>query len=175
MFVTNIFAGTVSEVTPSGAVSLFAAGPLLAPATLPPPAPPFAAGPNDIALDKHGDALYVTNVGQGSVVKIVIQEDGSAGAITAFATGIPTPDGLTFDKRGDLYVASPFTNSIFFVTSAGRASPLSLDTSAETLNNPSNVAFLGHNLYITSLGFSTSTGKISVAAVQSPGDEADGR
>jgi sugar lactone lactonase YvrE len=162
IFVTNIFAGTVSKVTQSGTISTFAGGPLLAVGGS------LGAGPNDIALDKHADALYVTNVGQSTVVKIKIDDDGGAGAITAFATGIPTPDGLVFDKKGNLYVCSPFTNSIYLVTDTGSASPFALDTSTESLNNPSNVAFQGHDLYITNLALSASSGKISVITLQFP-------
>jgi len=169
MFVTNIFAGTVSKVTPRGAVSVFASGPLLAPVLLSIGA---AAGPNDLTFGKEGSALYVTNVGQNTVVKIEVKEDGTAGAITHFA-GVPAPDGLAFDQRGNLYLTSPFTNRLFVVTPAGAASPLPLDTSHESLVNPSNVAFQGHKLYITNLGFATGTGKISVVAVQSPGCPCD--
>jgi sugar lactone lactonase YvrE len=166
MFLTNIFAGTVSKVTPHGAVSVFASGPLLATAAIP---AGFVIGPNDIALDKKGTALYVTNAGLNTVVKIEIQKDGTAGEITDFAAGIPTPDGLAFDQKGNLYVNSPFTNGIFVVAPDGTVSPLPLDTTQESLDNPSNVAFQGHQLYITNLSFTTGTGKISVVAEHTPG------
>jgi sugar lactone lactonase YvrE len=169
MFVTNILAGTVAKVTPGGVVSVFASGPLLAPAIV---QPGLAAGPNDLTLGNEGTALYVTNIGQNTVVKIEINEDGTAGAITRFA-GVPLPDGLAFDHKGNLYVTSPFTNGIFVVSRDGAVSPLQLDTTHESLANPSNVAFQGHQLYITNLSFTTGTGKISVVAVQSPGCHCD--
>ena len=166
MFVTNIFAGTVSRVTPDGAVSVFASGPHLATAAIP---EGFVIGPNDIAFDKKGTALYVTDAGLNTVVKVEVQKDGTAGAITDFAAGIPTPDGLAFDQKDNLYVNSPFTNSIFVVAPDGTVTPLALDTTQESLDNPSNVAFQGPQLYITSLSFTTGTGKISVVAEQIPG------
>ncbi len=170
IFVTDILAGTVSKVTPTGALSVFASGPLLATAPI---SPTTAAGPNDITLDTHQDALYVSNVGQGTIVKIGLEDNGSAGPISVFASGVPTPDGLAFATNGNLYVASPFTNSIYVVAPDGSASPLALNTTSESLNNPSNVAFLGHSLYISNLGLSTSTGYLSVVSLHIPGNETD--
>ncbi len=170
MFLTNIFAGTVAEVTPDGAVSVFASGPLLAPALIP---AGFVIGPNDITLDKTETALYVTNIGQNTVVKVEVQKDGAAGAITDFAVGVPSPDGLAFDVKGNLYVASPFTNGIFVVAPDGSVSPLPLDTTQESLDNPSNVAFQGPQLYISNLSLDTGTGKISVVTEQVPGCPCD--
>jgi sugar lactone lactonase YvrE len=163
MFLTNILAGNVAKVTPEGVVSVFADGPLLAVA---PVQPGLSAGPNDLTLDNEGNALYVTNIGQSTVVKIEINEDGTAGTISKFAA-VPGPDGLAFDHSGRLYVTSPFTNGLFVVAPDGTASPLALDTTHESLSNPSNVALQGHQLYITSLGLATGMGKISVVTVQS--------
>ncbi len=109
LFVTDLLAGTVSKITTDGAMSVFASGPLLAPALLPQVG--LQLGPNDLAFDKKGTALYVTNVGQGTVVKVEVRQDGTAGAITDFAN-VPTPDGVAFDIKGNLYVTSPFTNAI---------------------------------------------------------------
>jgi sugar lactone lactonase YvrE len=163
MFLTNILAGNIAKVTPEGAVSVFASGPLLAAA---PVAPGLSAGPNDLTLNNEESALYVTNIGQNTIVKIAINEDGTAGTISKFAA-VAGPDGLAFDHKGNLYVTSPFTNGVFVVAPNGAASPLTLDTTHESLSNPSNLAFHGHQLYITSLGLATGTGKISVVTVQS--------
>ncbi len=165
MFVTDLQTGIVSKVTPSGLVSVFASGPLLAPSFLPQLG--LSLGTNDLTFDKGGDALYVTNVGLGTVVKIQVLMDGSAGAITNFAN-VPTPDGVAFDVGGRLYVTSPLTNSIWIVASDGSAVQLGLDTSHDRLNNPSNVAFVGPNLYITNLALG-GTGEVVVVKVNVPG------
>ena len=171
MFVTNIFDGSVSKVTPSGTVSTFASGGLLAPG----PVGGLTLGPNDIAFNDAGTALFVSNVGENTVVKIEVNKDGTAGALTTYATGVPTPDGLAFDRKGNLYVCSPFTNAVWVVTPAGAAAPAPFDTSKESLNNPSNVAFLGHRLFISNLALFTPgvLSKISVVRVQSPGLQDD--
>ncbi len=163
LFVTDLIAGTVSKITSNGSVSLFASDPLLAPAPI--PGAGLTLGTNDITFDKKESALYVTNVGQGTVVQITIGKDGRAGTITKF-TNIPTPDGIAFDKKGILYVTSPFTNSVWTITRSGAAHELSIDTSHEPLNNPSNLAFHGSRLYITNLAIG-GTGTIAVATTQS--------
>jgi len=167
MFITNIFAGTVARVTTAGKVSVFADGPFLA---AKPTAIGFTIGPNDITFDRAGTALYVTNIGQNTVVKIEVRGDGAAGSITNFAVGIPTPDGLTFDQRGNLLVASPFTNSIWVVAPDVRP-VLFPSTPSETLSEPLNLAFRGRSLYITNLGLGAGAGKISVVTVPVPDEE----
>ncbi len=165
MFLTDLLTGIVSRVTPSGSVSVFASGPLLAPALL--PLLGLSLGTNDLTFDKGGDALYVTNVGLGTVVRIQVTQGGNAGAITNFAN-VPTPDGVAFDEEGRLYVTSPFTNSIWIVASDGTSVQLALDTSHDSLNNPSNVAFVGQNLFITNLALG-GLAEVSMVTVNVPG------
>jgi len=165
MFVTDLLTGIVSKVTPSGLVSVFASGPLLAPALL--PGLGLSLGTNDLTFDQGRGALYVTNVGLGTVVKIQVMKDGAAGAITNFAH-VTTPDGVAFDEEGRLYVTSPFTNSVWILAGDGSAVQLALDTSHDSLNNPSNVAFVGRNLYITNLALG-GLAEVSVVTVSAPG------
>jgi sugar lactone lactonase YvrE len=161
-FVTDLTAGSVSKITPNGAVSTFASGGLLAPAPI--PSAGLTLGSNDLVFNQEQTALFVTNVGQDMVVKITIGTDGKAGAITKFAS-IPGPDGIAFDQQRLLYVTSPFTNSVYTITSNGSTHKLSIETTQEPLNNPSNLAFQGHQLYITNLAIG-GTGSIEVATVR---------
>ncbi len=166
-FVTDLLAGSVSKITPSGTVSTFASGGLLAPAPI--PGTGLTLGSNDLVFNEEQTALYVTNVGQGIVVKIAVGKDGKAGAVTKFAS-IPTPDGVAFDEKGLLFVTSPFTNSVYTVTSNGSTQKLSIDTSHAQLNNPSNLAFHGRQLYITNLAIG-GTGSITVVTVHPTDDD----
>jgi sugar lactone lactonase YvrE len=165
-FVTDLVAGTVSKISPDGTVSTVASGGLLAPA--PVPGTGLTLGSSDLVLNEKQTALYVTNVGQDMVVKITLGKDGTADAITKFAS-IPGPDGIALDQ-GLLYVTSPFTNSVYTITSNGSTQKLSIDTTHEQLNNPSNLAFHGRQLYITNLAIS-GTGSIAVVTIQPTEDD----
>jgi len=165
LFAADLMASQVYKVTPAGDVSVFASGPLLAAASL--PGTPFTFGTNDLAFDSKGSALYVTDVGLGTVVKIEINEDGSAGTMENFAS-MTTPDGLAFDVKGNLYVTSVFGNTIQVIGKDGTIQTLNLDTSQVPLLNSSNVAFQGRTLYITNLDFQ-GTGTIDFTTVESPG------
>jgi sugar lactone lactonase YvrE len=166
-FVTDLVAGSVSKITQDGTVSTLASGGLLAPAPI--PGAGLTLGSNDLVFNEKQTTLYVTNVGQNIVVKITIGKDGKADAITKFAS-IPGPDGIAFDNRGLLYVTSPFTNSVYAITSNGSTQKLSIDTTNEPFNNPSNLAFHGRQLYITNLAIS-GTGSITVVTVQPADDD----
>ncbi len=165
IFIAN-FAGSIDEVTQSGAMSLFATGGLLTPGTI----GGFTIGPNDMTYNEDQNALYTTNTGTGTVVKIQINDDGTAGAITAYAS-VPTPDGLVFDRHGNLYVTSPFADSIFLVTPDGSVSPVVL-SGTETLDGPSSAIFHGNTMYITNLNLASThpSGYLSTVVLKSPGD-----
>lgn len=143
------FAGAIDKVTQSGKVTFdWATGALLA-------AGASGIGPNDITYNHKMNAVFTTNTGLNAVVEIPINRDGSAGTTTVYAT-VPGPDGLVFDQKGDLYVASPFTNTIFLVTPDGSLSPMSF-TGTEALYSPSAVILHGDTLYITNLDVSFSS------------------
>jgi sugar lactone lactonase YvrE len=165
LYVTDLLAGTVSKVTPDGTVSIFASGPLLGTALVRQLG--LKVGPNDLAFGKDGRTLYITDLGLGTVVKVTVQKDGTASAPTSFAN-VPFPDGIAFDITGQAYVTSPLTNTIQLISPDGSMRKLSLDTTHESLNNPSNLAFIGRQLYITDLGL-IGNPEISVVTVELPG------
>ena len=161
------FAGSIEKVTQSGQVTLnWATGGLLTPRT----SGGFTIGPNDIIYNQQENALYTTNTGTNTVVRIQISEDGSAGAMSAYAS-VPGPDGLAFDAHGDLYVASPFRNTIFLVAPGGSSVTPMTFNGTETLDRTSSVILHGNYLYITNLNvaLSHSSGYVSVVPVRFPG------
>jgi sugar lactone lactonase YvrE len=160
------FAGSIYKVTQGGQVTLWATGGLLTPVA----SGGFTIGPNDIMYNQQQNAVFTTNTGSNTVVEIKINQDGSAGAMSTYAA-VPGPDGLAFDAHGDLYVASPFTNTVFVVSPGGSSvSPMTF-TGSETLDGPSAVILHGNNLYITNLnlGGTHSSGYVAVTAVRFPG------
>jgi DNA-binding beta-propeller fold protein YncE len=143
IFIAN-FDGSVDLVTQTGAMSLFASGGLLTPGTI----NGFTIGPNDIVYNEGQNALYTTNTGTNTVVKIQILHHETPGAVTAYAA-VLTPDGLVFDKQGNLYVASPFTNSIFLVSPGGASVSQVVFGGTEKLDTPSAAIIVGNTMYIT--------------------------
>jgi sugar lactone lactonase YvrE len=164
LFVTDSFLGKVFKISPAGTVSVFASGPLLE--GLPPES---AFGANGLAFNKEGTTLYVANTAKGTIVKIEVLRDGSAGPQTVFASGIPSPDGVAFDVKNNLYVTANFANQIWVVTPDGSASNVGLDTSLESLENPASLAFRGRDLYITNTGFTSFVSDVAVVTVEYPG------
>lgn len=141
------FAGQIDKVTQSGTVTLnWATGGLLTPGTI----MGFTIGPNDIMYNQQQNALYTSNTGTNTVVKVQINADGSAGAQSAYAT-VSGPDGLAFDPQGNLYVASPFTNNIFLVSPGGSSVTPMTFTGTATLGGPTAVIFHGNSMFITNM------------------------
>lgn len=61
---------------------------------------------NGVALAPGGDAVYVAQTTDYSVLRYPITADGTVGPAERFAEGLPGfPDGLTFGPRGRLWVA----------------------------------------------------------------------
>jgi len=85
LFVTNLDAGTISEVTPGGVVSTFASGSTARPA---------------LAFDDAGN-LFVANLGAGTISEVT-----PAGVVSTFVSGFNSPTGLAFDDAGNLFVAN---------------------------------------------------------------------
>lgn len=125
------------------------------------PHPAIAAGfgiigANGIFVNKHGDVL-VNNTDLGSVVRIPVNPDGSAGTATNFAgpnCALWGADGGAIDNQDNLWVAGNSGNKIVKVDSSGNFSVFSTST---LLNFPTDIAFgTGRGdrkvAYITNLG-----------------------
>ena len=103
----------------------------------------------------HG-AVYVSNTSTGSIVRIPILPDGSAGPAAVRYNGVKWVDDFTFDARGNLYAAEIAANELRRVSADGRQVVLATKP-RDGLDNPSAVAFgVGvHDteLYITNAAY----------------------
>jgi hypothetical protein len=94
--------------------------------------------PYGIAIDATGDVYYSQET--GNIMKRTV-----AGVTTTFATGISQPNGMTFDKSGNLIVVDKVEGEIKKITPAGVVS-----TIITGLANPTNVAYAPNgDLYIS--------------------------
>jgi hypothetical protein len=123
LFVTDSAASTIFEIARSGAVSAWVSSALLAgdAAQCGGSGNPFPIGANGLA-EREG-AFFATNTDKGSIVRVAINPDGSAG-VPALAVGpdcaaLAGADGLTVDSRGDFVVAVNRQNKVVRVAKAG--------------------------------------------------------
>ncbi|HSO36688.1 MAG TPA: hypothetical protein VLT33_29385, partial [Labilithrix sp.] len=125
LLVTDSASGIVFRVTPAGAVTHWKEGAELSGSPACPGPLPFPIGANGIA--RTADAVFVTNTAKGSIVRIAVAPDGSAGALTTVVADCKYLglDGLAVDADGSLIVAqNGAPGRLLRVTNAGAVSVL---------------------------------------------------
>lgn len=159
LFVTDGQLGVVWKIGPGGEArnvvpTVWLASPLLAPNPSDPGAPNgISVGANGIAFDAGKRNLYVGNFDNGQVLKIAVGCDGSAGAVTTFASDarLKGLDGIAFDARGTLYGAGNPASQIVTIDRKGFvnvvASGSAFDTPASLVFGSPNV-WHGNTLYV---------------------------
>jgi sugar lactone lactonase YvrE len=105
LFITDSAVGRIFKVTPEGTVTTWANHPELGGTPACDVPLPFPIGANGIALTPS--AIFVANTAKGSIVKIAVNADGTAGAASTIVrdcqyVGV---DGLSLDTDGSLLVA----------------------------------------------------------------------
>lgn len=161
LYVTDMTGGKVWKIDRRRHVSLWAEGPLLT-GNLPlPPGFPEGnpLGANGAAI--HRGALYVAVTFAPRVVRIPINDDGTAGVPeilvsppTFMAAGIFALDGLVADFHGNLYVASPPARAVVKVATQDSSVSIVAGPAEGITASPLSLAFgypdrQGQTLYVT--------------------------
>jgi hypothetical protein len=97
---------------------------------------PGYAGPNGIKL--FGGAAYITNTGAGTIIRVPILPDGSAGVPSIYASGLALDD-FAFGADGSLFLATQVENSVIRLFPDGTRSIIA--TQADGLLGDSALAF----------------------------------
>ncbi len=93
-------------------------------------------GPNGVKL--FGGAAYITNTGAGTIIRVPILPDGSAGVPSIYASGLPLDD-FAFGADGSLFLATQVENSVIRLFPDGTRSIIA--TQADGLLGDSALAF----------------------------------
>jgi hypothetical protein len=124
---------------------------------------PFAyIGANTVALHPDGRTLFVGAdggpggpTGGGLLVRIPINDDGSAGLPDLFAAGMGPNDGLEVGPDGTIYFADMYNSDIWGFSPDGTRRLLiaSVNEFGDPLDNATSLVHLDGCLYNTQLGF----------------------
>jgi sugar lactone lactonase YvrE len=93
---------------------------------------------NGIKFDLFQRNLYVSVSYQGTIYRIPMQENGSAGTPAVYASNL-TPDDFAFDLLGNLYVATEPSMSVVRIFPDGTQETIA--SAADGLENTSAVLF----------------------------------
>jgi len=109
---------------------------------------------NGIAMHPGGEAVYVCETFAPAITRIPIRADGSAGVAEPHATDLPgLPDGLAFDRAGNLVVGCYEPSRLLRITPDGTGCDVLIeDVTAHVFCHPTNIAFAGDTLFTANLG-----------------------
>jgi sugar lactone lactonase YvrE len=147
LYLTDSTSGTVWRVSlRTRTASLWAQAPQL----VPPPGTGFGAN----GIKVHDDAVWVSNTGAGTLMRIPVGRHGTAGAVTTVAQGLTSIDDFTFTGNGDTVLAAlNFVSEVAIVYPNG--SNHIVLTSTDGLSNPTSIAVRGSTVYVASAAYAT--------------------
>lgn len=149
LFVSESHFGEIWRLSEDGSFTRWFSGAALVGTVLPGPCglvhPAVAAGfgaigANGVFFNKSGD-MFVNNTDLGTVVRIRVNRDGSAGAASVIAgpsCELWGADGGAFDNKDNLYIAANSGNKIIKLEPDGHFSVFS---DSKLLHFPTDIAF----------------------------------
>ncbi|MFD3467927.1 SMP-30/gluconolactonase/LRE family protein [Streptomyces sp. NPDC058682] len=145
LYITDSVLGTISSVpTTGGTPRTWSTAPELASTGF--------LGAN--GLKTRGGALWVTNLDRGTVLRIPVLRDGSAGPVQTRATGLAGIDDFAFTGHGDQILAAlNGPGEVVVVQPDGTHSTVL--TAADGLQNPTSIALRGDTAYVLSAAYVT--------------------
>jgi sugar lactone lactonase YvrE len=147
LYLTDSSIGTVWRVSlRTRTASLWAQGPALV--------PPAGSGFGANGIKVHDDSVWVSNTGQGTLLRIPVGRHGAAGAVTTVAQGLTSIDDFTFTGNGDTVLAAGnFVNQVNIVYPNGTHHTVL--TAADGLSSPTSIAVRGSTVYVASAAYAS--------------------
>ncbi|MCH5673222.1 hypothetical protein [Streptomyces gilvus] len=116
---------------------------------------PGASGFGVNGIKVHNDGVWVSNTDRGTLLRIPVRPDGSAGRIETRATGLDGIDDFGFvGRRGDTVLAALNTDSEVALVRPDGGHTIVL-TQREGLSNPTSVAVRDRLVYVPSAAYFT--------------------
>ncbi|WP_326584918.1 hypothetical protein OG889_42005 [Streptomyces sp. NBC_00481] len=112
----------------------------------------FGVGANGLKV--HDGAVWVSNSDRGTLLRIPVRRNGSAGPIETRATGLGGIDDFAFTGRGDTVLAAMFLDNELALVRPDGTHTVVL-TQEDGLSNPTSVAVRHRTVYVTSGAFFT--------------------
>ncbi|HEY3608176.1 MAG TPA: hypothetical protein VGL06_11780 [Pseudonocardiaceae bacterium] len=145
LYATDSTVGTVWRISlRTRTASLWATDPALVP-----PAG-FGFGANGIKV--HDGAVWVSNTGNGTLMRIPIGRHGAAGALTTVATGLLGIDDFTFIGDSDTVLAALNGQNKAAIVHRDGTHQIVL-TAADGLTSPTSIAVRGSTVYVASAAY----------------------
>jgi sugar lactone lactonase YvrE len=153
IYLTDLTYSGIWKISPDGKVTMWSDDPLLNPTD-----PVSTMGVNVCVLDKGEKNIYAaTTTLTGRIVKIPINEDGSAGKAELFSTSHSPFDGIEIDDEGYIYASEPVLNQIIVLSPQGGGpwslTPRKVIASGPPLQGPTSLVLRDGVLYTANLAF----------------------
>ncbi|MEU5637446.1 SMP-30/gluconolactonase/LRE family protein [Streptomyces rishiriensis] len=151
LYAADSVLGTVWRVPRAGgAPTAWATGAALEPRN---PRPAAKVGANGLRF--HRGAVWVSNTNAGTLLRVPVRENGSAGAIETRATGLYALDDFDFvERHRDTALAAMTGGSEVALVRPDGTHRVVL-TPGDGLSNPTSVAVRGRTVYVTSAAYFT--------------------
>jgi len=102
----------------------------------------------------HNGAVWVSNLDKGTIMRIPIRRDGTAGTLRTVISGLTGPDDFNFVGRGDWMLLALVLPSEVALVAPGHAPTIVL-TAQDGLSNPDSIGIRGDTFYVPSGAFLT--------------------
>jgi sugar lactone lactonase YvrE len=149
LYATDSSLGVVWKISlTKDTAEIWAQGTQLQPAT--------AGGKGANGLKVQDGAVWLSNTTLGTLLRIPIQRDGTAGATSVVAQGLTGIDDFAFAPSGEVVAALDGISQAAIVNVQTGTHTIVL-TAADGLSNPTSVAIRGNAVYIASGAYLTRT------------------
>ncbi|HWG27160.1 hypothetical protein [Actinospica sp.] len=118
--------------------------------------PTSAGGKGANGLKVRDGAVWVSNTSLGTLLRIPIQRDGTAGTLSVAAQGLTGIDDFAFAPDGEVVAALDGISQASIVNVQTGTHAIVL-TATDGLSNPTSVAIRGNTVYIASGAYLTRT------------------